>query len=229
MYKYFQYFFYVAWHWNAWLALFVIWHEIKGERKYGISTIGVDELDSLEDIGIDTSHASKYLPVDYFILEKLMDYVKALDNKKGFLDLGCGKGRALVVAAAYGFNPVIGLDFHPTLSSEAAYLTGTLKDRFPKTSFKVINNDAFYFEIPANVSTIFLFNPFDEVIMSGVMVNILKSQRITPRVIRVLYANPVHKDLFIEEGFKEIFHIKKMTYLEGSVLELVPEKSRAIN
>jgi hypothetical protein len=50
--------------------------KLKGERKYGINTIGVDELDSLEDIGIDTSHASKYLPVDYFVLEKLMDYVK---------------------------------------------------------------------------------------------------------------------------------------------------------
>ena len=222
MNKYLRYFFYIAWHWNAWLALFVVLHEIKGERKYGIDTIGIDELDSLEDIGIDTSHASKYLPVDYFILEKLMDYIKNLDNKKGFLDLGCGKGRALVVAAEYGFNPVIGLDFHPKLSSEAVQLTGTLKERFPHTSFKVINNDAFYFEIPENVSTIFLFNPFDEVIMSGVMGNILKSLQITPRTIRVLYANPVHKDLFIAEGFKEIWHIKKMTYLEGSVLELQP-------
>jgi SAM-dependent methyltransferase len=222
LYKYLQYFFYIAWNWNAWLALFIILHEIKGERKYGINTIGVDELDSLEDIGIDTSHASKYLPVDYFVLEKLMDYVKTLDDKKGFLDLGCGKGRALVVAAEYGFNPVIGLDFHPKLSSEAAHLTGTLKERFPHTSFKVINNDAFYFEIPGNVSTIFLFNPFDEVIMSGVMGNILKSQRITPRTIRVLYANPVHKNLFIDEGFREIWHIKKMTYLEASVLELQP-------
>lgn len=205
------------------MALFVIWHEIKGERKYQINTIGVDELDSLEEIGIDTSHASKYLPVDYFILEKLMDFIKSLEDKKGFLDLGCGKGRALVVAARYGFNPVIGLDFHPTLSSEAADLTGTFKHNYPKTIFKVINNDAFYFEIPENVSTIFLFNPFDEVIMSGVIGNILKTLQLTPRVIRVLYANPVHKDLFIEVGFKEIFHIKKMTYLEGSVLELQPE------
>lgn len=222
MYKYLQYFFYIALNWNAWLALFVILHEIKGERKYGINTIGVDELDSLEDIGIDTSHASKYLPVDYFVLEKLMDYVKTLNDNNGFLDLGCGKGRVLVVAAEYGFNPVIGLDFHPKLSLEALQLTNTMKERFPKTSFKVINNDAFYFEIPGNVSTIFLFNPFDEVIMSGVMGNILKSQQITPRTIRVLYANPIHKDLFIAEGFREIWHIKKMTYLEGSVLELQP-------
>ena len=222
MYKYVQYFFYIAWHWNAWLAIFVIWHEIKGERKYQINTIGVDELDELDEIGVDTSHASKYLPVDYFVLEKLMNFIKQFENKEGFLDLGCGKGRALAVAAHFGFNPVIGLDFHPKLSTEAAQLTGTLKEEFPKTSFKVINNDAFYFEIPGNISTIFLFNPFDEVIMSGVIGNILKSQQITPRVIRVLYANPVHKELFIEEGFREIYHIKKLTYLEGSVLELKP-------
>jgi len=222
LYKYVQYFFYIAWHWNAWLAIFVIWHEIKGERKYQINTIGVDELDELDEIGVDTSHASKYLPVDYFVLEKLMNFIKQFENKEGFLDLGCGKGRALAVAAHFGFNPVIGLDFHPKLSTEAAQLTGTLKEEFPKTSFKVINNDAFYFEIPGNISTIFLFNPFDEVIMSGVIGNILKSQQITPRVIRVLYANPVHKELFIEEGFREIYHIKKLTYLEGSVLELKP-------
>ena len=222
MYKYFQYFFYIAWNWNAWLAIFIICHEIKGERKYKLNTMGVDELNDLEDIGVDTSHASKYLPVDYFILEKLMNYIKIFDNRKGFLDLGCGKGRALAVAAHFGFNPVVGLDFHPQLSLEATHLTITLKEKFPQTIFKVINNDAFYFEIPGNVSTIFLFNPFDEVIMSGVVGNILKSQRITPRVIRVLYANPVHKELFFEVGFREIFHIKRMTYLEGSVLELKP-------
>jgi SAM-dependent methyltransferase len=222
LFKYVQYFFYIAWNWNAWLAIFVICHEIIGEKKYNISTIGVDELHDLEDLGVDTSHASKYLPVDYFILEKLMNYIEIFNNNNGFLDLGCGKGRTLAVAAHYKFNPVFGLDFHPKLSKEAAQLTESLKERFPEIFFKVINNDAFYFEIPVTVSTIFLFNPFDEVIMSGVVGNILESMRIAPRVIRVLYANPVHKELFIEEGFREIFHIKKMTYLEGSVLELKP-------
>ena len=80
MYKYVQYFFYIAWHWNAWLAIFVIWHEIKGERKYQINTIGVDELDELDEIGVDTSHASKYLPVDYFVLEKLMNFINYIMN-----------------------------------------------------------------------------------------------------------------------------------------------------
>ena len=50
----------------------------------------------------------------------------------------------------------------------------------------------FYFEIPDDVDCIFFFNPFDEVIMSAVVENILESlYKNHPRKIIIAYANPL--------------------------------------
>lgn len=200
------------------LAVFVLYYEIRGERKYKLDTSGVEMLDDLEELGVDTSHASIYQPLNYFILEKLMNATGKLDG--AFVDLGCGKGRVLAVAAFYGFEEIIGVDFSKTLCDDARSTTLAVAKRFPDVSYSVINNDAFYFEIPDHVNTIFLFNPFDEVIMSGVIENIMNSLHECPRAMQILYANPVYKSLFLAEGFTETLHIKKLEFLEGSILEI---------
>ena len=72
------------------LATFVLYYEIRGESAYHINTTGADDLQSLEDIGIDTSHASIYQPLNYYVLEKLMKVTVRYPNNKTFLDIGCG-------------------------------------------------------------------------------------------------------------------------------------------
>ncbi len=62
-----------------------------------------------------------------------------------------------------------------------------------------------------------MFNPFDEVIMSGVLENIEISLEKNPREITVIYISPMQKQLFYEYGYKEMFHFQKMKYLEGSI------------
>jgi len=69
------------------------------------------------------------------------------------------------------------------------------------------------------VDCIFLFNPFDEIIMKGVLENINKSLKRSPRLLHIVYLNPLYKDLFTGKGFKEIFYTNKMHYLEASILQ----------
>jgi SAM-dependent methyltransferase len=214
-----NYFYYLAKNLSVSLALFVLYYEIKGEGKYHIDTSGIDTLDDLEEKGVDLSHASIYQPLNYYILDKLMKETKRWNHNKTFLDIGCGKGRALAVAAWYGFENITGIDFSTALCRAAKKTTDGCAARFPAARFTIVNNDAFYYEIPSNVTTIFLFNPFDEVIMSAVVSNIVKSQELFPRTIRVLYANPLYASLFLDEGFVETGHFKKMEYLEGAILE----------
>ena len=220
--SYLHYFFYVARRWDPLLALFVIYYEIVGERKYNINTIGADELKSLEDKGIDISHATMYMPVNYYVLGHVMKEIVKYPHNKTFLDIGSGKGRPMIVAAEYGFEQITGIDFSKELCKDAEININLYSKKNPAASFTIINNEAYYYDIPADITTIFLFNPFDEFIMSGVVVNIIKSQRKNPRTIRVIYVNPQYKNLFLERGFIEIYHIKKLKYLEGSILELKP-------
>ncbi|MBP6431004.1 MAG: class I SAM-dependent methyltransferase [Ferruginibacter sp.] len=218
--KFLKYFFYIAYNWNIKIAWHIILHEIKGEKKYNINTTGKDDLTNLEERDIDIDHATIYMPVSYDLLEDIFNQIKP-KKLNHFLDIGCGKGRALCVAAHNGFKKVTGIDFSKELCAVAEKNLTQTKQQIAALQYKVYNNDAFYFDIPSDIDCIFLFNPFDEVIMSGVVENILISLEETPRSLFVIYVNPLNKELFLSQDFVEIYHTKKMKYLEASILEFV--------
>ncbi len=214
--KYLQYFFYLATNWNLSIAWHIIRNEIRGEKQYGIKSIGADNLKNLEKKGVDISHATIYMPASYDVLEDFFDNVK-LKSFNHFLDIGCGKGRAMCVAASYGVKKISGVEFSKDLFLEAKKNIETTKLKYPLTDFNIYNNDAFYFEIDDDVDCIFMFNPFDEMIMNGVMENIERSLEINPRQMTIVYINPLEKHILQEWGYEEIFQSKKMHYLEGCV------------
>ncbi|MDP4132205.1 MAG: class I SAM-dependent methyltransferase [Bacteroidota bacterium] len=216
---YLRYFWYITWHWDPFIALFTIYHEVRGEKKYHIHTMGEDELISLKEKGVDISHASIYMPLNYYVLEKLMEEIIKYDGNKTFLDIGCGKGRAMIVAAAYGFDRVWGVDFSKDFCEEAETITTLYARANPGTHFTVIQADASAYDIPEEISTIFLFNPFDEVMMWLVVSRIVQSQENHPRCIRILYANPQHKSVFLDFGFTEIFRLNKWNFFEAVILQ----------
>ena len=216
---YIKYFFYLAYNWNIKIAVHILLQEIKGEKKYGITTTGADELRSLEKKGIEIDHATIYMPVSYDLLD---DIFKQLDIKDSshFLDIGCGKGRAICVAGHKGFNKVTGIDLSKEFCIAAEENLTITKKRFPGLQYKIINNDAFYFEIPNDVDHIFMFNPFDDVIMDAVAENILESCEINPRTITLVYVNPLYKQELLNVGFKEIYYTQKMKYLEALIVQM---------
>jgi SAM-dependent methyltransferase len=217
IFPYIKYFFYLAYNWNIPIAWHILKQEIQGEKKYGINTTGADELKQLEKKGIDISHSTIYMPVSYELLEEIFNHLnpKPLNH---FLDIGCGKGRALCVAVHKGFRRVSGIDLSKELCDAAKENLALTKEKIPTLYYNIINNDAFYFDIPGTVDCIFFFNPFDELIMSAVVNNMVTSLQKNPRKLSIIYVNPLHKDLFIKAGFTETWHRKKMKYLEASIL-----------
>ena len=194
----------------------MIQNEIRGEKKYGINTTGADDLKHLEKKGVDISHATIYMPASYDLLEIFFSEIK-LSTFQHFLDIGCGKARAMCVAAAFGIKKITGIELSKELYKNAQENIAATKVKYPSTEFKIYNNDAFYFEIDDNVDCVFMFNPFDETIMSGVMENIETSLDNNPRDMTIVYINPVEKHVLLEWGYEEIFHYQKKHYLEGSV------------
>jgi 16S rRNA G966 N2-methylase RsmD len=214
--KFLKYFFYLATNWNISIAWHIIRNEIRGEKKYGINTTGADNLKSLEKKGIDISHATIYMPVSYDVLELFFKEVK-IESFNHFLDIGCGKARAMCVAASYGINKISGIELSKELFIAAKENIAATKEKYPAADFQIFNNDAFYFDIDDDVDCIFMFNPFDETIMSGVMENIETSLENNPRVMTIIYINPLEKHVLLEWGYEQVFYSKKMHYLEGSV------------
>lgn len=222
---YLKYFFYIALNWNAKLALFTIYHEIRGEKKYGIQTSKLDDLTKLSVKGNNKKHAEIYQGANYFLLETVLSKLQNIGANKNIIDYGCGKGRVLAVAAFYGFNKITGIEFSEELCNEARKNIASLQLRFPKKVFNVIHINAIDYKIEDDVNIFFFFNPFNEIVMNKVINNILTSINKNKRIIQVAYVNPRHKQLFINAGFTEVFYIKKMNYAEASILSNVAEKA----
>jgi SAM-dependent methyltransferase len=215
---YIRYFYFLLDNWDFKIAWYMIKQEIKGERKYKINTTGEDELIKLEELGVDISHSTIYMPVNYYLLEEIFQQLPA-SPRNHFLDMGCGKGRALCVAAHNGFNKVTGIDLSKDLCEIATKNLNHTNLKFLHLQFKVTHNDAFYFDIPDDVDCIFFFNPFDEIIMSAVVNNIFISLQNNPRKLHIIYANPLHKEQFLKAGYTETWYSKKMEYIEAVILE----------
>lgn len=209
--------------WNFPLAFFSIYHEIKGERKYHLDTIELDRLKTITVKGDNLDHGSIYQACNYYILEKGFDYLASINENKNITDFGCGKGRVMIVAAHYGFKNITGIDFAKALCLSAEKNIPETQLLFPSTKFNIICDDVVNYKIEKDQTAFFFFNPFDEVVMLKVVKNILSSLKENERKIYIMYANPVHKEIFLSAGFQEEYYLKKLQYLELSILSKEPD------
>ena len=213
-----NYFFYIASNWGIRIGFFTLKQELKGEKKYGINSTSANDLAEFQIKGNQLSHATEYMPVNYFTIEHVLDHLPENAKQGTFLDVGCGKGRALCVAAAYGFTKLYGIDFAKQLIEQAEQNLSLTKERFPSIQYKLSWSDISTLEINKDVSTVFLFNPFDEVLMKKIIQKINISLQQHPRELYVLYCSPRHEELFFADGYDVLYRIKKYNFLEGTIL-----------
>ena len=115
-------------------------------------------------------------PVDPVSFDKAIRYTS---QKGTFIDLGCGKGRALILAHRAGFDELIGVEFSPALATAARKNLSALN-----IDAKIVECDATSFVFPHGDCVIFMYNPFGG--------QVLKT--IVPRLHgTIVYINPVHK------------------------------------
>lgn len=218
---YIRYFFYIGWNWNFRLAWVILKHEIRGEKKYGIHTTGYDDLSkSLSQK--ERTHASVYQPINYLIAEWLLEQITKEEITNGhLLDAGCGKGRFLAMAAHRGFPKVTGIDLSAAMCHDAVETTEKIQRSYKHllpTQFFIDQADAAQYSPAQDVNVIFLFNPFDQHILKPFIQHVVHSLRKHPRTMKILYANPEYKALWIKAGFKEMKSIEKLKWLQACVL-----------
>lgn len=212
---------YIGRNWNFRLALRILREEIRGELHYGLKTSGYDDLRDLSKQGIDTVHSTIYMPVSYVLMEKLLAAVPA-GCRKHFFDFGCGKGRALCLAAQAGFDKVTGVDFSEKFCTMARKNLQKTENRKKGFGFTVIHGRAEDTELPGDVDCVFLFNPFDESTLEKVLENISQSLREKPRKLHLIYVNPIYREILHAFGYRELFHTSEMTYLEAAIFSVEP-------
>ncbi len=206
------------------LAWFIVRHDIRKEKYYGIRTIRREPLrrQTLKEGNI--SHSSAYEAVNYFILENLLaQFRKLYPNETNLVDAGCGKGRVLAVAPYFGFTQITGIDIAREFCEVAEKNTEHIKRLFPETHISILWENIVDYPIKSIDRVFFLFNPFDKTILEKFLRNIENSLIAYPRPVYILYASPTHADLFTKSKFRVIYRVTKLKYLEGQILLRSPD------
>jgi SAM-dependent methyltransferase len=120
-----------------------------------------------------------------------------------FIDLGSGKGRALMLAARHPFRRIIGVEFAEELHRAAEENFRRLAAvRGQDKRIELVHEDASEYPLPEEPLLIFLYHPFGEELMRKVAAKVLASYRLSPRKICIAYLNHVFENAWTEAGYQ---------------------------
>jgi SAM-dependent methyltransferase len=113
-------------------------------------------------------------------------------NSYTFLDLGCGKGRALLVASEFGFRDILGVELSSTLAQVTRRNAEIVANRFPhRPKVRVAVGDASTYPLPAGNLVIFLYHPFSAALVANVVAGVEAALTAENRSIYIVYYNPI--------------------------------------
>jgi SAM-dependent methyltransferase len=208
------------------------------DKKYGVMTSGFT--DSFEaGIADETARslAVGYVPTREIVIRHILENTtKGLDlNEYSFVDLGCGKGRTLIVAAQRPFKEVIGVELSP-LHCEVAetnikrYLSDIKKPALCRdVRVSCVNAEDFVF--PDTNLLIYMYRPFLGPIFQHVADNLRRFQVVTGHRVLIAYSCPV-EELMLEQysGFvkRTEYQVISMDY-SWSLWECQTEEAPALS
>jgi hypothetical protein len=121
-----------------------------------------------------------------------------------FIDLGCGKGRALLMASDYPFQKIVGVEFMPELCRAAQKnIAGYTSDCQQCRHMEVLCMDARDFEFPSRPLVVYLFNPFSEPTFAAVLEKLRKSVERAPRPVYIAYRFTEFEKLLAQAAWLE--------------------------
>lgn len=170
------------------------------DRTHGVDTGGQIEVENLDVVGPNSKAgypAVSTSPANFAFLSRhfpdsLSDYT--------YVDLGCGKGRTLLLASRMGFGRVIGVEFAESLCVIARRnISQFSAPRDIQKRCSVIHADATQYELPDDKLVLYFGNPFGLELWPAMLANIAVSLRRHPRPIRLVLAGSL-EDTIRETG-----------------------------
>jgi hypothetical protein len=159
------------------------------DLSLGVDTVGPVELWRFRIPSANVQHAKRYQAIDPGVLRQALASVKRDFQEFTFIDVGCGKGRALLIAAEHKFKGLIGVEF-------ASQLTHIAEDNCRRVGVAatILYQDAATYRFPTGNLVLYLFNPFGPDVLNPVLDNLLASQIAASSVCYVIYVNPEYRE-----------------------------------
>jgi SAM-dependent methyltransferase len=176
------------------------------DRRYHVDTCGDIPARYLEVVGENQSHGAAFLSIPAHTFERAMDLLAEDIRGFTFVDIGAGKGRAMLLAARRPFCRVIGVEYAHELAAVANRNFARYRDPAQRChDMHCYCADAIAFELPLGPLLLYVM-PSDNVMRAKLIEHIRASHAALPRKMLILsvtppqYAAPPH--MFVEAGFR---------------------------
>jgi len=155
-----------------------IYHRILDVPKRGLPNfrqvkVG-DEFDGYKFLTAPFSrnfgHGFRYEPIHPEYVYDILRMLNINFPEYSFIDIGCGKGRPLKIASEFGFKTLIGVEYSRSLAEHAISTITSLRLKHAE----IFVMDAAEYKFPNGPLVVFMYNPFDQVVLAKMMANLLE-------------------------------------------------------
>lgn len=148
---------------------------------------------------------SEYQPMEQELFSEMLNALGIDYSEFTFIDIGSGKGRALLMASGYPFRRILGIELLPELNEIAEDNISRFASSAQRCKqVEAICSDATTFQFPPDPLVVYLFHPLPETGFIQVMANLEISWREQPRAIHIVYANPVFEPMLNSPCFHRV-------------------------
>ena len=182
------------------------------DLQYGTDTGGF-----IDGADLVTGHPHDRYNTAYYAMsprrfERAMDrWVQASARgpleKYAFVDLGSGKGRAVLLASQLPFREIIGVELHPKLAQVAERNVRRWREGHGTVRpIKICCQDATEFRFPEGSCLLYIFHPFAAPVLDHLLSVLAEQFETRPNALDLLYFNPEHGDRIDRHpGFRHLW------------------------
>lgn len=199
-----------------WDAILILIFDLFINIRFGLGDFKQISLSVFDFNSQNKSKGNPYQITHFYYFFLAMKHVPTKLNNMSFIDLGSGKGGALLMAVIYRFNKIIGIEFVPELVRICRINIRNKLSSEEQNKITIFNIDVVDYLFEDIPTVIFLFNPFKDDILKLVLDNIDKS--IEKSELFIVYINPVHIDLFYLYKYKVEYMYNSKTKIELAIL-----------
>ncbi len=160
------------------------------DATFGVDTGGFVSWRDLQTGGANDPYISGYIGIAPSVGRRAIALMEDVRDTV-FVDLGCGKGRATILASERPFRRVIGVEIAAALAAKARENAAIIGVRYPeRPAIEIVHGDAAEFDLPPDPLVLFLYQPFELPVMRRIMARLATSLAETPRPAAIIYVYP---------------------------------------
>ena len=186
---------------------------------------GMDTAGLIHGSALATGHPHDVYSVSYYgtapsLFHAVIERWGGDPSAYTFVDLGCGKGRVVLLASEMGFRVCVGVEINPDLA-EVARQNAALWQRAVST-ICIVRADATDFIFPDGPTVLYLFNPFTGKVLERLLDRIAVVYAERPGELDLLYVNAEFSAVLkAHPGFELLWEMPVRMSAEDAAVDLL--------